>query len=273
MSNKRSKSIQLLAMGTVPFALVACSDDGTEVKTVKKDERFVNIQDCMKAGKPDYVCADSYLAAIKRHKEIAPKYENEADCESEFMKDYCVKSDDDKFMPKMAGFSLVTEQKQLVSSATGQPVVNQPSSSGHSGTDSNGFLTGLLVGNMMSSNNGPHYYSEPVYRRRDDRGDGYSTNTMSGYASSGIRPSKSIQAKVNSYSNSQTSKDYNSTRTNSGSNWGNSNSASTSSGWGSSGSNTSARSTYTKPSISVSDSTTRGGFGSVASARGGWGGG
>lgn len=280
MSSKRSKTIQLLAMGAAPFVLTACND-GKEVKTVKKDERFVNIQDCMKAGKPDYLCADSYLAALNRHKEIAPQYEKIEDCESDFMEKYCTKNDQGKYVPKMAGFSLITEQK-VVNAPNSQPATNsgqqvaqseQPATSGsssggqtviHQDSGSGDFLTGVLLGNLMSNNNsGPSHYSEPVYRRRDDRGSGYSTNTLSGYANSGVKPSKSIQEKVNAYSNSDSSKDYRSTRTNSYS------SKPSSSYSGSSYSSSS----YSKPStISVSKSTSRGGFGSISSSRGGWGG-
>ena len=200
----------------------------------------------MKAGKPDHICADSYLMALSRHKDIAPQYIKKEDCESDFMKDYCVATEDGKFTPKMSGFSLITEQKQLVNTSTGQPVVN-------SNTDSNGFLTGILLGNMMS-NSGPSYYSDPIYRRRDDRG-GYTTNTMSGYANSGIKPSKSIQQKVNTYSNPKPSQSriqsYNSS------------------------SSYNTKSSYSKPEsrkISVSSSISRSGFGSISSSRSGWGG-
>ncbi|MEG0867346.1 MAG: DUF1190 domain-containing protein [Hafnia sp.] len=272
MSSKRSRSIQLLVMGSAPLLLVACSD-GTEVKTIKKDERFVKPQDCIQAGKPADVCTESYMTALKRHKEIAPKYEKVEDCESDFMKDYCVKGEDGKFAPKMAGFSLVSEQKQLINSSSGLPVVNQ-------NTDSNGFLTGLVLGNLAGNMGGTtHYYSEPVYKRRDDRGSGYSTNTMSGYASSGIRPSKSIQAQaqVNAYSNKSSSNDYKSTRSaTSGSGYGDASRSNYNTGYSGSSSKSAYNSGYSKPSssnISVSKTTSRGGFGGVSAARGGWGGG
>lgn len=106
--------------------------------------------------------------------------------------------------------------------------------SGGSGFSGTGLLTGLLIGNMLS-NNRNSYYSEPVYRYRDDRGN-YASSTLNQRISKGSTFTKSNQAR-----------------------------------YGSSNYSDSIRSA-SKP-VSVASSTSRGGFGSKASARSGWGGG
>ncbi|MNR50807.1 hypothetical protein D3C85_1703820 [compost metagenome] len=86
---------------------------------------------------------------------------------------------------------------------------------------------------MLSSNRNS-YFSEPVYRYRDDRGN-YGSSTLNQRISKGSTFTKSNQAR-----------------------------------YGSSSYTDSIRSA-SKP-ISVASSTSRGGFGSKASARSGWGG-
>jgi uncharacterized protein YgiB involved in biofilm formation len=190
---KRSKAVQLLLMGLAPITMVGCEQSKTEVKSVKTNDRFNKPQDCIAAGKPADVCSEAYMLALKRHKDAAPQYEKKEDCEADFMADYCVAGDDGKFMPKMGGFSLATESRQVVDRATGAPVVTQ-------NTDSNGFITGMLLGNLMSGNGGTTYHSDPYYSRRDAQGI-QSSNTLNGFASSGYTPSRSIQERARSYSN------------------------------------------------------------------------
>jgi uncharacterized protein YgiB involved in biofilm formation len=302
---KRSNAIKLLLMGLAPITIVGCSDEGkTDVKTVKTSDRFAKLQDCVAAGKPQDVCAETYMAALKKHKDLAPKYEKEADCEADFMPGYCVATEDGKFMPKMAGFSLATETRQIVDRTTGAPVVTQ-------NTDSNGFITGMLLGNLMSGNGGTSYRADPYYSRRDPQGV-ESSNTLNGFASGGYTPSRSIQERARTYSNVNSSTikssrsrydddddDTRTTASSSGSYYGGSTSSggysatntkpasstygtqtrtpatSTSSTYGSqtrssgsynSGSN--SGSSYSKPSsISVSSAISRGGFGATSSAK------
>ncbi|WP_150782877.1 DUF1190 domain-containing protein, partial [Pseudomonas fluorescens] len=105
---------------------------------------------------------------------------------------------------------------------------------GGSGFSTSSLLTGLLIGNMLS-NNRNSYYSQPVYRYRDNRGN-YGTSTLNQRIANGSTFNRSNQAKYGgSYTNSISK-------------------------------------SASKP-VSVTSSTSRGGFGSKASARSGWGGG
>ncbi|MBI6727372.1 DUF1190 domain-containing protein [Pseudomonas viridiflava] len=281
MKLKRSTIAKLILMSAAPVTLVACGEKAPEVKKVVKDERFTTIQDCMAAGKQDQLCAESYLAAIHRHREIAPKYLSQADCESEFTPGGCIATEDGKFVPKMAGFSIVTEQdlpvqpKRAPSTVTqatlsdpettqapaqaqaqAQPAsttnVTNVTNSGGGGSGLGDILTGVLIGNALSGGGNSratnHYYSEPVYQRRDSSGNS-SSNTLRGYESSGVKTSKSIQSSVNSRTGST---------------------------YDSSSYRSSSSKSYESPapsrSYSVSSSTSRSGFGSMSSARGGWGG-
>lgn len=281
MKMKRSTIAKLILMSAAPVTLVACGEKAPEVKKVVKDERFTTIQDCMAAGKQDQLCAESYLAAIHRHREMAPKYLSQSDCESEFTPGGCIATEDGKFVPKMSGFSLVTEQDVPVqpkraqtsiaqatisdpepapqpAQAQSQPlsttnVTNVTNSGGGGGSGLGDILTGVLIGNALSGGGGgsratTNYYSEPVYQRRDSNGNS-SSNTLRGYESSGVKTSKSIQSSVNSRTGST---------------------------YDSSSYRSSSSKSYESPaparSYSVSSSTSRSGFGSMSSARGGWGG-
>ncbi|MFK4132156.1 DUF1190 domain-containing protein [Pseudomonas luteola] len=289
---KKSKAIQLILMGAMPVAIVGCGDDKTEVRSVKKTDRFDNVKACVDSGINTDICTQSYMVALKNHKEIAPLFENKESCEADFMPDYCVATDDGKFMPKMTGFSLTSEKRQIVDRSTGQPVVTQ-------NTDSNGFITGMLLGNLMSGNGGTTYVSDPVYRHRDSQGNS-SYNTLNGFASSGIRPSHSIQEKVKSYSNASTNRTISSNRyqdndvtkpstasgypkpsssyTTPSYNPGNTSSYSSQRNTNPIGSSYSQSSygskSYSSPSSTKSasaSSISRGGFGSASTARSGWG--
>lgn len=238
---KRSKYVHLTLAAAVSVAIVGC--ESTEpTKSVMKRTTFQSVEECTSAHVPVQVCADAYVRALSEHRRLAPTYANQKDCEADFIEGYCVADSKQQYSPILGGFDLVTTgqltQSQIDAAMATVPATSASSSSGSSGGSNDGFLTGLLVGNMLSSNGGG-YHSEPVYRYRDSRGS---------YQSSTIR--KRIEERQPSSSGAVFSKARSSD-----------NQPYTSS----------VASRPTQKPVSA-NSVSRGGFGSSAAAKSGWGG-
>ncbi|RUQ44544.1 DUF1190 domain-containing protein, partial [Corynebacterium pseudodiphtheriticum] len=194
------------------------------------------VQQCADEKLPVDVCSDAYMTAMAEHRRIAPVYDSQADCDADFVADWCQQDSTGKFIPRLGGFEL-TAAGQVTQSqvdAANAQVAGAQASGGGSGFSTSSLLTGLLIGNMLS-NNRNSYSSEPVYRYRDDRGN-YASSTLNQRVSNGATFGRSNQA-----------------------------------GYGSSNYRKPLRSS--RQPGSVASSTSRGGFGSKASARSGWGGG
>jgi len=232
---KRSKYVQLSLAASVAMAISGC---GPTEKTypVQKQYNFQSVQQCADEKLPVDVCSDAYMSAMAEHRRIAPVYDSQADCDADFVADWCQQDSAGKFIPKLGGFEL-TADGQVTQSQVDAAKAQLPASeanTGGSGFSTSSLLTGLLIGNMLS-NNRNSYYSQPVYRYRDNRGN-YGTSTLNQRIANGSTFNRSNQAKYGgSYTNSISK-------------------------------------SASKP-VSVSSSTSRGGFGSKASARSGWGGG
>ena len=231
---KRSKYVQLSLAASVAMAISGC---GPTEKTypVQKKYNFQSVQQCADEKLPVDVCSDAYMSAMAEHRRIAPVYDNQADCDADFVADWCQQDSAGKFIPKLGGFELTAdgEVTQAQVDAAKAQLPASEANSGGSGFSGTSLLTGLLIGNMLS-NNRSSFYSQPVYRYRDDRGS-YSSSTLGQRIEKGSTFNKSNQAR-----------------------------------YGSSNYADSIRSA-SKP-VSVASSTSRGGFGSKASARSGWGG-
>lgn len=176
------------------------------------------------------------MTAMAEHRRIAPVYDSQTDCDADFVAGWCQQDSTGKFIPKLGGFELTAAghvTQSQVDAANAQAGGSQANSGG-SGFSTSSLLTGLLIGNMLS-NNRNSYRSEPVYRYRDDRGN-YGNSTLNQRVSNGATFGRSNQSR-----------------------------------YGSSNYTNTLRSS-SKP-VSVASSTSRGGFGSKASARSGWGGG
>lgn len=296
---KRSTKVTLALVSTIPFALTAC-DSNEQTKTVTNSKTFASIQECVDTKIPVDVCSNSYIMALNEHKKVAPTYASESDCEADFVADYCVQNAaDNQWMPKLGGFQITeshdvkyrknaegqfvpvqppvqtvaastgaTESQVVQGAAGGTTIINNTTTGGgHSGGGAGDFVTGMILGNMMGGGGGTtnhHYHSEPVYQTRDSRGS-YQTSTIKERVDSGSTFKASNQAKsgydykqksfTDTLSNrtAPASKSYGGSSYDSGSSY-----KSSSSSWGSSANST---------------STSRGGFGSQASARSSWGGG
>lgn len=224
---KRSKYVQLSLAASVALAVAGCGQQ-EKTYTLKKEFNFKSVQECTAQKFPVDVCSDAYITAMAEHRRNAPVYDSQADCDADFVADYCQQDSSGKFIPQLSGFQLAADGQVTQSQVDAAKAQVGDTSSG-GGFNANGLLTGLLIGNMLSSNRGS-FQSAPVYNYRDSRG-GFGTSTLGQRIDNGTTFSKSRQSKFGSgYSSSNT-----------------------------------------KP-ISVSSSTSRGGFGSKASARSGWGG-
>lgn len=235
---KRSKCVQLSLSAAVALAISGCETPEKQYQ-VSKTFHFDSVQQCVEQKVPVDICSDAYMAAMAEHRRIAPTYNTQAECDADFVENYCQANSAGTFTPQLGGFQL---------SATGevsQSQLNQAqaaNSSRHSsgGSGISDVVMGTLIGNMLSSNHG-RYYSEPVYRYRDDR-NGYGSSTLAMRIDSGSTFKNSTQAKNGMDYASPSSKP-------------------------------SLNPTISSKPIAVNSTTTRGGFGSQASARSGWGGG
>lgn len=230
----RRSSLKLVLASTLPLAISACSKSDTVEVTAQ--QTYPTVQACVDQKVPVDVCSDAYMTALADHRRIAPTYDNAAACEADFVPDYCQQNSDGKFTPRLGGFQLEISgelPKDQVEAAKAQ--ANQSGGSGFASSGVNGFLMGMLVSNMINgfSGGGGRYYSQPVYQERDSRG-GYQSSTLSRQIERGKTFGNSTQAR------------------------------------------TSSTGTYSKSTLGrnsqVSSSVSRGGFGSQATARSGWGG-
>ncbi len=235
---KRSKYVHLSLAAAVSLAMAGCGSE--ERVTVSKTLPFQSVKACTEAKVPVDVCSDAYMKAMTEHRRLAPAYASEADCEADFVEGYCQANPAGQFIPRLGGFNLTT------SGSFTQAEIAQAqsrSSAGASGFDSGDLLTGLLIGNMLSSGGG-RYYSEPVYRYRDDRGS-FATSTLKSRIDRGTTFSKAAAASRQAYNTASAPRPAASTKTN----------------------------YQSAPKVNVKSTVSRGGFGSRSAAKSGWGGG
>ena len=102
---KRSKYVQLSLAASVAMAISGC---GPTEKTyaVQKKYNFQSVQQCADEKLPVDVCSDAYMTAMAEHRRIAPVYDNQADCDADFVADWCQQDSAGKFIPKLGGFEL-----------------------------------------------------------------------------------------------------------------------------------------------------------------------
>jgi len=240
-------SAKLVLISSLPLALAACEQPEETVSYSVKDN-FKSVQECVDAKVPVDVCSDAYMQALADHRKIAPTYDDQASCDADFVEGYCQVNSDGKFTPKLGGFELALSgslPKTEVDQARAQLAqASAPAggSSTSSGGSDNSMLTGLLIGHMLSGGSNNHYYSQPVYQTRDNRG-AYTSSTLSRQIEQGKSFSKSTQARSSGssvYTTQTLGRSLGSDST----------------------------STRTKVSSTIS----RGGFGQQATARSGWGG-
>lgn len=159
---KRSKSIRLVALGSISLvAFTACQSGKRPMKTISETRQFESLDACTKAGVAVDLCTDAYTAAYELHRNRAPSYDNYADCEADYAVGTCTdRSNNGRIMPVSSGFA-VTTQREV-------PADEQSTSSSGGGGGSGGGGHGLRAfwRWLTFGDEGPRYYSEPLYRER-----------------------------------------------------------------------------------------------------------
>ncbi|EPL14556.1 DUF1190 domain-containing protein [Pseudomonas sp. CF161] len=202
---KRSQYVQLSLATSVALAISGCNSEPDTI-SVQQKFNFQSVQECVDGKLPVDICSDAYIKAMAEHRSRAPVYDNQADCDADFVENWCQQESNGKFIPKLGGFQIsadgtFTQADLDRAKAAGMDAGNSGNSGGFGGS-TNGLLTGLLIGNMLSGGN-RSYYSEPVYRYRDDRG-GYANSTLNQRIDSGSTFSRSRQAQTgNSFKNTR----------------------------------------------------------------------
>ncbi len=149
---KRSRSIELALMGTVPLLLAAC--DQPSAAQQQSALLYQSLQQCISAGQVSVdICEKAYADAVQAQYRNAPRFASLADCEAQYGYDQChpvARADGHWFMPALAGF--------LVGRALSTPHYAHPY-----GCAWGGCGYGASPGGFGG-------WGQPVYRARGDRG-------------------------------------------------------------------------------------------------------
>jgi len=138
---KRSRSIQLLLMGTAPLLLSACDNPSPPQPQPQTALAYQGLTQCISDGKVGAdICEKAYADAIQAQYRDAPLFDSLTDCQAQYGYDQChhvETSSGGWFMPALAGF---------------------------------------MVGRALSHHDGYNYgygygggYGQPLYRARGDR--------------------------------------------------------------------------------------------------------
>jgi uncharacterized protein YgiB involved in biofilm formation len=107
---KRSKSIQLVLMGTVPLLLSACDDGGGSSQQRYSTLAYQGLQQCINDGKVSAdICEKAYADAVAAQNRDGPRYGTLAECQAQFGWDQChpvQTSSGSWFVPALAGFMI-----------------------------------------------------------------------------------------------------------------------------------------------------------------------
>lgn len=105
---KRSQSIQLVLMGTVPLLLSACGEGPRQPQ--QNPLAYQNLQQCISEGKVSAdVCEKAYAAAVDAQYRDGPKFNSLNECQAQYGWGQChfVQNPSGSwFMPALAGFMI-----------------------------------------------------------------------------------------------------------------------------------------------------------------------
>lgn len=183
---KRSKSVRLVLLGSVPFALVACDGQPQATREVRQTQHFSSVRDCVLAQVPSAICQDAFDDARERGELIAPRYLDLQRCEDDFFAGNCMVSRDNRaYVPIAKGLALTTQRTVPVQPEDEQPEqASSSSSGGGGGGGGGGHSYGARAGSSfwrwigLDSTPEPRYFSETLYKERDGRG-GSQLSTLS----------------------------------------------------------------------------------------------
>lgn len=167
---KRSKSIRLIALGSLPLALAACDNDRSATRVISEVTRYQSVDSCAQAGVQRSVCGSAWEVARQHHDANAPRFTRLEDCLASF--EQCEPGQDASFhMPRMEGFALTTERQ----------VYDDWQSQQSSGTSSGSYGAS---GRYDYVNVEPRYLAEAIYHERDGR-DGFKASSLTDQVNSG----------------------------------------------------------------------------------------
>ncbi|BCQ65376.1 MULTISPECIES: DUF1190 domain-containing protein [Pseudomonas] len=176
---KRSKSVRLVLLGSVPFALAACDGQPQATREVRQTQNFSSVSECERAQIPSAICQAARDDARERGERVAPRYLDLQRCEEDFVTANCMVSRDNRaYVPISSGFALTSqrtvpdkpEEEQQTSSSGGG------GGGGGGGGSSSGSRFWRWIG--LDSTPEPRYFSEALYKQRDGRG-GTQLSTLS----------------------------------------------------------------------------------------------
>jgi uncharacterized protein YgiB involved in biofilm formation len=105
---KRSRSIELVLMGTVPLLLSAC--DNPSPPQAQTTLAYQGLTQCISDGKVSAdICEKAYADAVQAQYRDGPRYDSLADCQEQYGYDQChhiQTSSGGWFMPALAGFMI-----------------------------------------------------------------------------------------------------------------------------------------------------------------------
>ncbi len=170
---KRSKSVRLVLLGSVPFALAACDGQPQATREVRQTQNFSSVSECERAQIPSAICQAARDDARERGERVAPRYLDLQRCEEDFVTANCMVSRDNRaYVPISSGFAL-TSQRTVPDKPEEE---QQTSSSGGGGGGGGGSRFWRWIG--LDSTPEPRYFSEALYKQRDGRG-GTQLSTLS----------------------------------------------------------------------------------------------
>jgi uncharacterized protein YgiB involved in biofilm formation len=107
---KRSRSIELVLMGTVPLLLSACDNPSPPPAQPQTTMAYQGLAQCISDGKVSAdICEKAYADAVQAQYRDGPRFDSQADCEAQYGYDQChhiQTSSGGWFMPALAGFMI-----------------------------------------------------------------------------------------------------------------------------------------------------------------------
>ncbi|MGF6592271.1 DUF1190 domain-containing protein [Pseudomonas sp. 2835] len=156
---KRSKTIRLVALGSLPLVLSACGDRPTKI--ISETKRYQDVDYCVMDGKPRQVCQQAWVAAQNHHAANVPRFLTAEACEAVYFKcDF--RRYANNYVPPMEGFALTTERQVYADDEN-----DSSSSSTNSSSSSGGSGGGRRYYEYTDTD--PRYSTEAIYHERDGR--------------------------------------------------------------------------------------------------------
>ena len=107
---KRSRSIELVLMGTVPLLLSACDHPSPPQAQPQSTVAYQGLTQCINDGKVSAdICEKAYADAVAAQYRDGPRFDSLADCQAQYGYDQChhvQTSSGGWFMPALAGFMI-----------------------------------------------------------------------------------------------------------------------------------------------------------------------